>query len=195
MRKLKFILFIAIFTLLNTVIKAQFHIGFKAGVNATKIDGKSFKEEFNYNYVLGGFAEIGFGNKFSINPEVLFNQTTSSLATDYQSIIPQFNSNQTKAKLNYLAIPILLDFRVFGPLHLQAGPQYSILMSSDKTLVQNGQQAFKKGDFSLVGGVQLQLSSFRVYGRYVAGMENINQISDQDKWKNKAFQIAVGYAF
>lgn len=174
---------------------AQFHIGAKAGVNITKIDGKSFKEEFNYNYLLGGFAEIGLGEKFSINPEVLFNQTTSTRDTSYKNVLPKFNSEQTKAKLNYLSIPILVDMRLIGPLHIQAGPQYSILLNSDKTLLENGEQAFKSGDFALVGGANLKFNSFRITGRYVIGLDNINQAANQDKWKNQAIQVAVGYAF
>ena len=53
---------------------AQFHIGIKAGANVNKIDGKSFKDQFRYGYHVGGFAEIGLGDKFGIQPEVVFNQ-------------------------------------------------------------------------------------------------------------------------
>ena len=36
-----------------------FHLGIKGGANITKIDGKELKDEFNYGYHLGGFAESG----------------------------------------------------------------------------------------------------------------------------------------
>ncbi|MCH5599389.1 hypothetical protein [Niabella ginsengisoli] len=47
------------------------------------MDGKSFKEEFNYSYLAGGFAEIGLNEKWSINPEVLFSQTTATTDTSF----------------------------------------------------------------------------------------------------------------
>ncbi|MEQ1678281.1 MAG: PorT family protein, partial [Chitinophagaceae bacterium] len=48
--------------LLSQALMAQFHIGIKGGANVTKVDGKSFKDQFRYGYHLGGFAEIRMGN-------------------------------------------------------------------------------------------------------------------------------------
>ncbi|WP_300598700.1 porin family protein [Niabella sp.] len=181
-------------TLFTLSLHAQFHIGAKAGVNATKIDGKSFKEEFNYNYLVGFFAEIGVSDKLSVNPELLYSQATSTRDTSFNNVLPGFNKDQTKAKLNYLSIPILLNLKLAGPLHIEAGPQFSVLTSSNKTLLQNGEQAFKKGDFSMVGGVQLKFSALRISGRYVVGLSNISDLPSQEKWKNQALQVAVGFA-
>lgn len=53
--------------LLSNVLMAQFHLGIKAGANVTKVDGKSFKDQFRYGYHLGGFAEIGFPAPSSVS--------------------------------------------------------------------------------------------------------------------------------
>lgn len=98
-------------------------------------------------------------------------------------------------KLNYISIPILLNYKLIGNfLSLQAGPQFGILIDNSKTLLQNGGDAFKKGDFALVGGVQVKLASMRVSGRYTVGLNNISDIDNQDKWKNQGFQLSVGLA-
>ena len=174
---------------------AQFHIGIKGGANINKIDGKSFNQEFSYGYHLGGFAEIGISPKFRIVPEVLFNQYTTTLDSSYKEIYENvINSNQSKVKLNYLSIPLLLDYKLAGPIHLQAGPQVGILMDQGKTLLQNGGDAFKNGDFSMLGGVQLNLAKLRITGRYAVGLNNINDIDNRDKWKNQAVQLSVGLA-
>ena len=180
----------------SQAMMAQFHIGFKGGANIVKVDGKSFKDEFKYGYHIGGFAEIGFGNKFGIQPEVLFNQYTSTLDSNYNHIYQNvFNSGQTSVKLNYLSIPILLNYKLIGSfLSLQAGPQFSVLMKQDKTLLQNGGEAFKKGDFSMVGGAQIKFSAIRITGRYVIGLNNINDIDNQDQWKSQGFQVSLGLA-
>ncbi len=180
---------------ISQFLMAQFHVGFKAGANISKVDGKSFDEQFQYGYHLGGFAEIGLSRKFQLQPEVMFNQITSTLDSNYKSVYQNIiNSNQSKVKLGYLSIPILLDYKLLGPIHLQAGPQVSILMDQNKNFLQNGAEAFKQGDFSMVGGVDIKLTSLRVTGRYVIGLNNINDIDNQDKWKNQAIQISLGLA-
>jgi hypothetical protein len=98
-------------------------------------------------------------------------------------------------KLNYLSIPILLSLKLFGNfLSLQAGPQYSVMINKSKTLLENGSEAFKNGDFSMVGGVHLKIKSLRVDGRYVVGLNSINDIDETEKWKSTGFQVSVGVA-
>lgn len=183
--------------LLANVAMAQFHLGVKAGANLTKIEGKSFKDEFSTGYHLGGFAEIGLGDKLGIQPEVLFNQyqtrVDSSFKDVYQNAFDSFTDKDVKR--NYLSIPILLTYKLGNALSLQAGPQFGVLMDQDKTLTQNGQEAFKKGDFSMLGGAQLKISKLRFTGRYMVGLNNINDLDDQNKWKNQGWQLSVGLAF
>jgi len=181
--------------LISQLMMAQFHLGIKAGANITKVDGKSFNEEFNYGYNVGGFAEIGLGKKFAFEPEVLFNQYTSTLDSNYKHIYENvITSDQSKVKLNYLTIPLLIDYKFLGPIHLQAGPQFGVLMSHDKTFLENGENAFKGGDFSMVAGAQIKVAQFRITGRYIIGLNNINDIDNQDKWKNQVIQLSVGIA-
>ncbi len=179
---------------LSQAVFSQFHFGVKAGANVTKLDGHSFKDKFEYGYHVGGFIQIGIGNKFSIQPEVLFNQYSTTVDSNYRNIYQDvFSSDQRKVKLNYLSIPLLLNYKLLGNfLSLQAGPQFSILMDQNKTFLQNGGKAFADGDFSMVGGVQLKISAIRVTGRYVIGLKNINDIDNKDRWKNQGFQVSLG---
>ena len=186
---------LSIALLISQLMMAQFHIGVKAGANITKVDGQSFKQQFEYGYHLGGFAEIKLSDKFSFNPEVLFSQNSSTLDSNYKSIYENvIASDQSKVKLNYLTIPLLLDYKFLGPVHLQAGPQFGILMNKDKNFLQNGEQAFKNGDFSMALGAQVKIAQFRFTGRYLIGLNNINDIDNQDKWKNQVIQLSVGVA-
>lgn len=183
--------------LFSTALMAQFHIGAKAGANINKVNGKSFKDEFRYGYTLGGFMEVRLSNKFVLQPEVLFNQNSTTLDSSFKNIYQGvFNASaQSKVKLNYLSIPLLLNYKLIGSfLSLQAGPQFSVLMSNNKTLLQNGGEAFKNGEFSMLGGVQVKLGAIRVNGRYAVGLNNINDIDNQDKWKSESFQLSVGLA-
>jgi hypothetical protein len=176
---------------------AQLNFGIKAGANITKIEGKSFEDEFKYGYLLGGFAEIGLGGKLSIQPEVLFNQYQTKTDTSFRSIYQNaFNSaSNGEVKLNYLSIPLLLNYKAGKLLTLQAGPQFSILIDQNKNLLRNGEDAFKGGDFSMVGGATINLGKLRVNGRYVVGLNNINDIDEKDQWKSQAIQVGLGLAF
>ena len=185
----------AIALLTMQAASAQFRLGAKAGANLVKVDGKSFKDEFRYGYHLGGFAEIGLtgDGKLSLQPEVLFNQYSTTLDSNFKSVYENvINSNQSHVKLNYLSIPILLNYKLIGPVYLQAGPAFSILMDQNRTFLQNGGDAFKKGDFSMIGGAQIRLSKLYLTGRYAIGLANINDIDDKDKWKSQVIQLSLG---
>jgi hypothetical protein len=175
---------------------AQINFGIKGGANITKVEGKAFRDEFRYGYHLGGFAEIGLGDKLSIQPEVLFNQYQTRADSSFSNIYQNATdfSNYRDVKLNYLSIPILLSYKLGNILSLQAGPQFGVLMSQDKKLLEEGKEAFKTGDFSLLGGAQINISKLRLTGRYFVGLNNINDISDQNKWNNQGWQLSVGVA-
>lgn len=179
------------------VTNAQFTAGIKGGANLTKIDGKSFKEEFKTGYLLGGFAMIGLGEKFALQPEILWNQSTTRVDTSFKTVY-QTAFQEVKdgnVKLNYLSVPILLNYKLIGNfLSLQVGPQFGILINKDDNLLENGRQAFKSGDFSMLGGAQIKISKFVGSARYVVGLNNLNDIDNKDKWKSQGLQLAVGLA-
>lgn len=192
----KFLLSALVLVAFSAVSHAQgIRIGVKAGGNLNKIDGQSFNDGFNFAYHAGGFLEIDFNKKWGIQPEVLFSQSTtkpSSFKTVYSTAANPSLNGSDNIKLNYLSIPLLLRYNVGNILSLNAGPQYSILMSSDKTLLQNGQSAFKSGDFALAMGAQLNFKYLRIYGRYNIGLQNINDIDSKDKWTSQQLQFGLG---
>jgi hypothetical protein len=44
----------------------------------------------------------------------------------------------------------------------------------------------------LAGGVQLNLLKFRVYGRFVGGLTNLDNVGDKETWKTQTIQLGVG---
>jgi len=188
-------LVLSVFLLSMTVMKTQaqgLHLGVKAGANIIKVDGQSFSQGFQFGYNLGAFAEINFPGAWGIQPEVLFNQTNYRTGTEFSSIYPHGVSD-VKGKLNYLSIPILLSFKPIPLLSLQAGPQFGIMINQDQSLVNNGQDAFKKGDFSMVGGAQLNLAQVKVGARYIIGLTDLNDLGTSNKWKGQGFQVYAGF--
>jgi hypothetical protein len=181
--------------LISQVMMAQFHIGIKGGANVTKVDGKSFRDQFRYGYHLGGFAEIRMGNKLVLQPEVLFNQYATRLDSSYKSVYQDVFNGKSNIKLNYLSIPIVVNYKVIGNfMSLQAGPQFGILIDQSETTLQNGLNAFKKGDLSMLAGVLFRVANFRFNARYAIGLNDISDITNDNNWKSRGFQVSVGLA-
>lgn len=194
MKKITLFLAAGLLLLFTQVGAQSLNLGIKAGATMGKIDGQDFKDGFNFGVHAGAFAEIGLGEKWGIQPEVLFSQTKTTVKDDIQ-----FKDVLNKGKeghLNYLSIPVLLNFKPAQILTLQAGPQFGILMNKDNSLVQNGKDAFKAGDFAIDLGAQLNLGNFKVYGRYNIGLSDardIKDVTDNSKWTNQQIQFGVGY--
>lgn len=189
------VLSIAIFASFISYAHAQgFSLGIKAGANVNKLTGKSFNEQFTYGYHVGAFSQIKLGNRLELQPEVVFNQVNLDTASQFSELYKINSSTFSNIKLSYLSIPLILNYKLSKGFSIQAGPQYGILLDQHKDLLQNGKSAFKEGDFSVLAGMQIKFASFRIYGRYVVGLNNINDIDNRDKWKNQSIQLGVGFA-
>jgi hypothetical protein len=184
---------VAVILLSCIQLQAQkIHIGIKGGANINKLSTSSLNDKFSFGYHAGAFAEIGIGKKIAIQPEVLFSQTKLDTTSKFSSI---YTINKVPdIQLTYISIPIFLNVKLSKFFAIQAGPQYGILLDKNKTVLLNGKNAFTSGDFSLLGGVQISLASFRFYGRYAVGLSNVHDISSSDKWKSQSIQIGVGLA-
>jgi hypothetical protein len=189
--KTKLLILAILLTVGGAATAQKLHVGVKGGANINKLTGKSFDDEFSFGYHVGGFFSVGLGKKFAIQPEVLFNQinvdTSSSFSSVYQ--FKQLN----KVQLKYVSIPIMLNYKPVKFLTLQAGPQFGILTNKSKTVLQNGQEAFKSGDFSMLGGAQVNLGHLNIYARYAIGLNNLNDIDNKEKWKSQSIQLGVGF--
>lgn len=175
-------------------------LGVKAGANMYKIDGQGYSQGYNLGYHLGGFLQLNLSDKFGIQPEVIFSEANTRTATNFKDTYKEFDTawNNHDIRLNYLSIPILANIALLGSkrLKLQVGPQFSILMNKNQTLVNNGKAAFKNGDFSMIGGLWLDLPlGLNVDARYIVGLSNVSDLTESNKWRNQAIQLGVGFSF
>jgi opacity protein-like surface antigen len=178
----------------------SFSLGATLGDNLSKINGTSFNTAFKSGFLAGAYAQIRFGSHWGLQPEVLFIQTNTKTDSSFGQIYSSVASDPSQlkdVKLNYLGIPVLLTYRILKIIDLQAGPQFGILLNNNKTLLQNGQDAFKGGDVTLLAGAEVHILRLRVYARYGWGLGNINNISasdatQSDTWKNQSVQLGLG---
>jgi len=189
---MKKIILIAIILISFTAnAQEKFGIGIKVGQNFSSVNSVAV-DRHAASYHGGITAQIGLTEKISLVPELLLSQTKLSTNPSIIDILGDNSLRPETYHLNYLMVPLLVQVKPFSGLLLQAGPQYGILIDQKKDGIENAQLAFKQGEFSFVGGAKVNLGGFFVYGRYVIGLQNINDLQDQAKWKTTQWQLGLG---
>ena len=187
----KIILFATILISFTANAQEKFGIGIKVGQNFSSVNSVAV-DRHAASYHGGITAQIGLTEKISLVPELLLSQTKLSTNPSIIDVLGDNNLKPETYHLNYFMVPLLVQVKPFSGLLLQAGPQYGILIDQKKDGIENAQLAFKQGEFSFVGGAKVNLGGFFVYGRYVVGLQNINDLQDQAKWKTTQWQLGLG---
>ena len=176
-----------------------FRIGAKGGVNINKITGKSYKEGFNFNFQAGIFLQFNFSDRFGLQPEVNFVQSSSEFSNDPNDIYYDLflGGSQKKSKLNFLEVPLLLNINVGESkrVKLQIGPAYGGLLKQTVDSLKTNGNIYKNGEWAAIGGLFIQLPFVNVGARYKLGLTDLNGIDNQQKWKSQSIQVFVGVTF
>jgi len=180
------IVFTLICVILPLAVNAQLlQFGIKGGVNFANytgglVEGIDFKNIVSYH--AGLVAEINIFNNFAIQPELLYSTQGSEL---------KGLGEQIKNELGYLSLPVLAKFYLTdNGLSLEAGPQFSVLVSERNEIDTSDTNTF---DFGVAGGLSYKLTKrFFVSGRYVAGLTDVKKDADV---KNSVIQLSVGIMF
>ena len=186
-----FILLATIFIAFTAKAQEKIGIGIKVGQNFSSVNSVAV-DRHAASYHGGVTFQIGLTEKISLVPELLLSQTKLATNTSIGDVIGDNKFKPETYHLDYLMIPLLVQVKPFSALLLQAGPQYGILLDQKKDGLENAQFAFKQGEFSFVGGAKVNLGGFFVYGRYVVGLQDINDLQDQAKWKTTQWQLGIG---
>jgi hypothetical protein len=166
------------------------HLGLKAGTDLHKISGASFKDQFNFGYHLGGILEIKLNDKWGVQAEGYYSETSLRAGDSLNDLVRQ--ADPLKIRFAYINVPILLNWKIFDQLSIQVGPKYGIALDQQKSIANNITLATKSGDFSAVAGLQVHLPKIRIYARYQIGLNNISDLQDQGTWKNQVIHAGVG---
>ena len=186
---------------------AQF--GVKGGLNVAELTGRDVETpSYKAFYHVGIFYEANLFGPLSLQPEVQYSVTGGNL----KSAFTNYDS-----ELHYFTVPVLAKLTL-GPVFVEGGPQFGVLLSANQSgklqvgLAPDGTPAygnesrpatgsFKRGDFSLVGGVGLKLAGiFSLGGRLVAGLNDINDARNlsginDPRLQNRVFQVYAALQF
>ena len=160
--------------------------GIKAGVNIANqkydADGFSFSPDAKAGFHVGGFVTFMFSETFGLQPELLFNTVGAKM--DDQSL-----------DMSYLSVPVLIRYQPIELLNIHVGPQFGFLMNA-KVEDEDVKDGFKGLDVGAAFGAGIDLpAGIGFSARYVLGLSNISEESDEITVKNNVFQISLSYRF
>jgi hypothetical protein len=146
-----------------TSLFSQLSFGLKGGINydsfgelnPTDLSFENLQSDAKTGFHIGVFGNLDL-LAFYLRPELQFSQSVS-----------QFNGNETIA-LNKLEVPVLLGYKILGPLSVFAGPSFQYILKEKGTDIILGdlEENFTVG---LQLGTRLKLGRFGLGIRYERG--------------------------
>lgn len=176
-------------------------LGLRVGLNLDNTSGDDIENKFHAFFLGGIYAGIKF-EKISIQAEGYFTQTRVSAGDNFGNAFKNYlkqgatNVKDGDFKMNELSIPVLVGFKVAPRLWLQAGPQFTSVVSiKDKDdLLKETKDVFKSGYVSGVVGAWVDLPfHLNASARYIFGISDRNSADDVPAtWRTSHIQLSVG---
>ncbi|RFS26359.1 PorT family protein [Chitinophaga silvatica] len=184
-----------LFSFISVHAQRTIHYGVKFDGGLYKLDGEGIQSKYTLGGQIGVFGYRDFSSRWGFASELMVSQANPKKAGDFAAkyIYTSNSMANTSIRLNYLTIPLLIRYNINQIVSLNAGPQYSFLFFEDENLLTYNRVAFKRSDFAAAAGFTLTFDKLHVFGRYLWGLSDINNIDDRYKWKSQQAQLGLGF--
>lgn len=161
--------------------------GLKAGLNLSSINADGFKGKAG---IYGGiFANIPVGTSVSVQPEVLYNNAGAKVE----------DMSDVKLNLDYISVPIMIQYNIIPELYLEAGPQFSVAINKEvKTDAGSAdvKDLFRNFDFGVgLGAGYYFTNNIGITARYTAGLIDISHNNPNEFIRSQVFQVGLACKF
>lgn len=163
-------------------------LSLKTGMNLHHVylnglDENSFDSRWRFGYVFGAFVEMKASDDLYVQPEILYSSMGGRILKP--------GAGEDKLRLNYLAIPITLKYKICKPFFFGAGVQASWVLTA-KNGTDDIYSSVRPNEFSLLGGFEYWVDKKVVLNaRYVRGLGNLDLYPDT-KTFNEGVQLTIG---
>ncbi len=170
-------------------------LGFKVGINGSSLydDANASDKKSRIGITGGVFAQVPFAKgRMSLRPELLF--TTKGGAYDF------VNGDRSNFKINYIELPLSLEYRLMGIINLHAGGYASLLASAKgdiegipATLKRANFEAF---DFGWHAGAGIDFGGIGLHFRLSRGLQNVGSEAPAQLFgdlKNSTWAVTLSY--
>ena len=180
-------IFAGLLLILFTATAQQAHFGLKGGVNISQLHfNNNTSSDSKVGVNLGVLAHIHASKTWAVQPELLYSLEGAQ----------KVGNSGINYNLNYLNVPVLLQYMFDNGFRLEGGPQIGFLLNAkrkagDVTVDDNG---FETTAFSIPLGVgYLTSSGVGLDARYVFGLSNINDSENGPVIQSNVFQLGLFY--
>lgn len=185
--KLFLITIIAMLMAVGTVAAQNINIGIKGGLNSFTINNDDDSElDSRIGLNVGLLGHIHLTDQYAFQPDIVYSMQGAT-------------SGNTDIKLDYMNVPLLVQYMFDNGFRIQAGPQLGFLLNAEAE--NNNSSADIKDDFKSIDvGLSLGASyvhpptGFGVDARYNLGISDISEGSNT-KTTNRGVQVGVFYLF
>lgn len=163
---------LAVMSLFISIANAQHTIGIKGGVNIASLSG--FEGNNRISAHAGVFLHHTINTVWCFQPELLF-------SGEGQRYID--NGEERTLALDYIQLPLMVQYYVVPQFYLEAGPQVGVLISAqdkgDETAHLNVKDDFSAAQIALGIGAGFKASEqVIIYGRYNFGLTDVTRFDN-----------------
>ena len=173
----------------------KFGAGVKAGLNYSSQYTNNTANIVDFKSIIGinagAYCNYFLLDFLAIQPELMVSGKGSHWKNQYYD---------AKYNLTYIDLPIMIKYQPVPLFNIQAGPQFSYLITAHQkdfgnNLNTNVMDYFYKFDLGLALGVEANLPyKINLTIRYVLGVNTVTTGAQYTEiWENKGFQISLGY--
>jgi len=165
---------------------AQTSVGIKGGLNFGHLSG--FNGDARTSGHLGVFINHPISNKWSIQPELLYN----GKGTHY------FDAGEERTiALDYISIPVMFQYNAARQLYFEFGPELGLLASAQDKGPRgdniNAKPDFRNNEIALNLGIGFEATNkLGFYGRYSFGLTDVS-LFDNIVDHTQTAQLGVSY--
>ncbi len=177
-----------VFLFVGAATAQHFNIGVKGGLNAYTTSNEDIsKVEPKLGLHLGLIGHAHLGGQLAFQPELVFSMQGSKYTA---------GGTDVNLNLNYINIPLIVQYMYDNGFRLQAGPQIGILASAKTKInstVLDVKDDFETIDFGIGVGMSYvnPATDFGFDIRYNHGLSNITK--DASNSFNRGIQLGVFY--
>jgi hypothetical protein len=198
----------------DKVATEKFHLSIDGALNLSSFENPHMgKSSLGFNFGLG--THLKLGDRLFLETD--FKPLSQKSAKSVNPIVPipsDIETINSNLKLNYIDVPLLIQYKIGSRLYIAAGPQFSFLTSASQnsegiasgsniSTKQDIKSLFNNIDYSIASELRYSLSIIRkgtkvdvdAFARYSYGLTEIFKDSAVGSAKTSNFQFGLSFPF
>jgi len=194
MKNLRAVLLPAVICFLFLSSAAQPQAGIKTGLNYAGLSG--YNGDNLVSFHAGIFVNVTMNENWRIQPELLY-------SVEGQHYLVYVNEDPGPIKntiaLNYIQLPLVVQYFPLHSLYIEAGPQLAVLTSAYSKGIDDGhmnvKRSFRNTQFGLsLGAGYLFNQQLSIYTRYCFGLTDVTPYNS-DINRSHTGQLGIAFRF